>query len=93
MSSGCLVFLNRELRYLIETFEVAKASGNQNFKTLLDFSLGRMDARQAMAAMGIDSQEDLFLLMAQGHLPLPHLAESATQSMVDNLHALGSVGI
>lgn len=79
---------NAELRYLVETFEAAEASGNQNFKTLLDFSLGRMDDHGAMAALGIDSQEDLFLLMAQAHLPMPHLPETTTQNMVADLHAL-----
>ena len=34
---------NAELRYLVETFEAAEASSNQNFKTFLDFSLGRID--------------------------------------------------
>ena len=79
---------NAELRHLVETFEAAEASGNQNFKTLLDFSLGRSGDRAAMAALGIDSQEDLFLLMAQAHLPMPRLAESTTQDMVANLLAL-----
>ena len=79
---------NAELRHLVETFEAAEASGNQNFKTLLDFSLGRADDRAAMAALGIDSQEDLFLLMAQAHLPMPRLAESTTQDMVADLLAL-----
>ena len=69
-------------------FEAAERSGNQNFKTLLDFSLGRMDDGQALATLGIDSQEDLFLLMAQAHLPMPRLAEADTQNMVDSLHAL-----
>jgi hypothetical protein len=32
-----------ELRYLVETFEAAEATGNQNYRTLLDFSLGRID--------------------------------------------------
>jgi hypothetical protein len=41
-------------------------------------------------ALGIDSQEDLFLLMAQAHLPMPRLPEADTQSMVDSLHALAS---
>ena len=31
---------NAELRYLVETFESAEFSGNQNYKVLLDFSLG-----------------------------------------------------
>ncbi|MFC6520678.1 hypothetical protein ACFQAT_13835 [Undibacterium arcticum] len=79
---------NAELRYLVETFEAAEASDNQNFKTLLDFSLGRAGDHVAMTALGIDSQEDLFLLMAQAHLPMPRLPEPTTQSMVDSLHAL-----
>ncbi len=79
---------NAELRYLVETFEAAEAAGNQNFKILLDFSLGRVDDHAAIAALGIDNQEDLFLLMAQAHLPMPRLPESVTQNMVDNLHAL-----
>ena len=79
---------NAELRYLVETFEAAEAAGNQNFKILLDFSLGRVDDHAALAALGIDNQEDLFLLMAQAHLPMPRLPESVTQNMVDNLHAL-----
>jgi hypothetical protein len=79
---------NGELRYLVETFEAAEAAGNQNFKTLLDFSLGRVNDLQAMATLGIDSQEDLFLLMAQAHLPAPRLPDAATQDMVADLHAL-----
>lgn len=79
---------NAELRYLVETFEAAEGSGNQNFKTLLDFSLGRVDSAVAMDALGIDSEEDLFLLMAQAHLPMPRLSAEVTQSMVDSLHAL-----
>ncbi len=79
---------NAELRYLVETFEAAEASSNQNFKTLLDFSLGRIDDLTAMNTLGIDSQEDLFLLIAQSHLPMPRISELATQGMVDSLHAL-----
>ncbi len=79
---------NAELRYLVETFEAAEVGGNQNFRTLLDFSLGRIDDHSALAALGIESQEDLFLLMAQAHLPMPRLPEDATQRMVENLHDL-----
>lgn len=81
---------NAELRYLVETFEAAEAGGNQNFRTLLDFSLGRIDDRLAMKTLGIDSDEDLFLLMAQAHLPMPRLSESSTRRMVDDLNALRS---
>lgn len=79
---------NAELRYLVETFEAAENGGNQNFRVLLDFSLGRIDDLAAMAALGIDSAEDLFLLMAQAHLPMPRLPESATREMVDELRTL-----
>lgn len=79
---------NAELRYLVETFESAENTGNQNFRTLLDFSLGRIDDLAAMNALGIGSEEDLFLLMAQAHLPMPRLLESTTQDMVDGLNKL-----
>ena len=79
---------NAELKHLVETFEAAEVSGNQNFRTLLDFSLGRADGNDAMATLGLDSQEDLFLLMAQAHLPMPRLPQSATQSMVESLNQL-----
>ncbi len=81
---------NAELRYLVETFEAAEAGGNQNFRTLLDFSLGRIDDVAALAALGIDSQEDLFLLMAQAHLPMPRLPEAQTKKMINTLHQLAS---
>ena len=79
---------NAELRYFVETFEAAEASSNQNFKILLDFSMGRIDDESAMRALGIDSQEDLFILMAQVHLPMPRLSDASTQTMVASLHAL-----
>ena len=80
--------LNAELQYLVETFESAEASNNQNFKILLDFSLGRADGNDTLAALGLDSQEDLFWLMAQAHLPMPRLPQSTTQAMVDSLKEL-----
>jgi hypothetical protein len=82
---------NAELRYLVETFEAAHASGNQNYPNLLAFSLGQSDAQATMNKLGIDSLEDLFLLMAQAHLPMPRLADSATDAMVQALHTLPTV--
>ena len=79
---------NAELRYLVDTFEAAESAGNQNFGTLLDFSLGKIDDLTAMQTLGLDSQEDLFLLMAQAHLPMPRLPEQVTQNMVEKLNAL-----
>lgn len=76
---------NIVLRHLVETFEAGEVSANQNFTILLDFSLGRRDDRDAMVALGIDSEEDLFLLMAQVHLPMPRLPESVTRAMVISL--------
>jgi hypothetical protein len=79
---------NAELRYLVETFEAAEAASNQNFRTLLNFSLGKIDDLQAIEALGIESAEDLFLLMVQAHLPMPRLPDSVTQGMIDVLNAL-----
>lgn len=79
---------NAELRYFVETFELAEASGNQNYRILLDFSLGRIDDLAAMRALSIDAEEDLFLLVAQAHLPMPRLSETATLRMVAELNAL-----
>lgn len=81
---------NAELRHLVETFESAEHSGNQNFKVLLDFSLGRLAGDAAMRALGIDSAEDLFLLMAQAHLPMPRLPDAMTQNMIDQLKSLSA---
>jgi hypothetical protein len=41
-----------------------------------------------MRALGIDSEEDLFLLMAQAHLPMPRLPDAVTRDMVDQLNSL-----
>ena len=81
---------NAELRYLVETFEAAEKNGNQNFRILLDFSLGRIDGSAAKDALGIDSEEDLFLLMAQARVPMPRLPEARTRRMVETLNALAT---
>lgn len=79
---------NAELRYLVETFDAAEKSGNQNYAALLAFSLGQRDAAATREKLGVDSAEDLFLLMAQAHLPMPRLSDEATNAMVQSLHAL-----
>ncbi|MFA7666982.1 MAG: hypothetical protein WCY32_12790 [Burkholderiaceae bacterium] len=80
---------NAQLRYLVETFESADTGRNANYATLLAFSLGRLDAGAALQALGLDSEEDLFLLMAQAHLPMPRLPDDDTAGMVQALHKLG----
>jgi hypothetical protein len=61
---------------------------NHNFKTLLDFSLGHTDDRNTTDALGIDTDEALFLLMAQAHLPMPRLHSTDTLLMA---HELGTL--
>ena len=80
---------NAQLRYLVETFERAEASRNANYLTLLGFSLGALGADEAMQALGLDSEEDLFLMMVQAHLPMPRLPQAETDDMVKSLHNLG----
>lgn len=79
---------NAQLSYLVETFEVAETAHNDNYSTLLAFSLGRLTGREAMRKLGIESEEDLFLLMSQAHLPMPRLPEEEIRHMVDTLHKL-----
>jgi hypothetical protein len=55
---------------------------------LLDFSLGRINDLQAMEALGIQSEEDLFLLMTRAHLPMPRLDAGITREMAESLHSL-----
>lgn len=81
---------NAELRHLVESFEAAERSGNQNFKVLLDFSLGRLSDTEALRALGIAGEEDLFLLMAQAHLPMPRLPDAVTRTMVEQLKSLSA---
>jgi hypothetical protein len=68
LATSINALFNTELRHLVETYEAAEAHGNHNFQTLLDFSLGRINDIQAMEALSLDSEEDLFLLMARAHL-------------------------
>lgn len=81
---------NTQLRYLVETFEGGKVNRNENYSNLLAFSLGTLDGRTVMKRLGIDSEEDLFLLMAQARLPMPRLPDEETGQMVAALHALGA---
>lgn len=81
---------NAQLRYLVENFEAGEVSDNDNYATLLAFSLGHADDRATMRQLGIDSEEDLFLLMAQARLPMPRLPEAETLSMVETLRNMCS---
>ncbi len=58
---------------------------NQHYKDLVAFSLGQATITQTLERLGTDNAEDLFLLMAQAHLPMPRLPEAATQAMVQSL--------
>jgi hypothetical protein len=88
LATSINALFNTELRHLVETYEAAEAHGNHNFQTLLDFSLGRINDIQAMEALSLDSEEDLFLLMARAHLPMPRLDADTTRKMAESLHAL-----
>ena len=55
---------------------------------LLGFALGRISDLEVMEQLHLEHEEDLFLLMAQAHLPLPRLADQATEAMVSDLQQL-----
>ena len=67
---------------LVETCELAERHGNRNAALLLGFDL------EVMEQLHLEHEEDLFLLMAQAHLPLPRLADQATEAMVSDLQQL-----
>lgn len=72
---------------LVETCELAERHGNRN-AALLRFALGRSSDLEVMELLHLEHEEDLFLLMAQAHLPLPRLADQATEAMVSDLQQL-----
>lgn len=88
LATSINALFNAELRHLVETYEAAEVHGNHNFQTLLDFSLGRINDIQTMERLAIASEEDLFILMARAHLPMPRLSVAETEAMVQSLHAL-----
>ena len=88
LATSINALFNAELRHLVETYEAAEVHGNHNFQTLLDFSLGRINDVQAMDRLGIDSEEDLFVLTARAHLPMPRLSVGETEEMARSLRAL-----
>lgn len=73
---------------LVETCELAERHGNRNAALLLGFALGRSSDLEVMELLHLE-HKDLFLLMAQAHLPLPRLADQATEAMVSDLQQLG----
>ena len=73
---------------LLETCEPAERHGNRNAALLLGFALGRSSDLEVMEQLHLEHEEDLFLLMAQAHLPLPRLADQATEAMVSDLPQL-----
>ena len=80
--------LNAELRYLVETCELAERHGNRNASLLLAFSLGRISDLEVMEQLNLEQEEDLFLLLTQAHLPMPRLPDQATEAMVSDLKQL-----
>ena len=75
---------------LLETCEPAERHGNRNAALLLGFALGCISDLEVMGQLHLEHEEELFLLMAQAHahLPLPHLADQATEAMVSDLQQL-----
>ena len=70
---------------MTSTFEAAEYSSHQNVISLLDVSLGRLNDLEVKDHLGIDSDEDLFILMAHNHLPMPRLSSDKTQDVAESL--------
>ncbi len=65
-------------------------SASDNKQLLLEFSRGCQDSDFIKATLGLESEEDLVLLMAKAGLPMPVLPEHLTLAMVVELHQLPS---
>ena len=75
---------------MTSTFEAAESSSHQNVISLLDVSLGRLNDLEVKDPLGIDSDEELFILMAHSHLPMPRLASDKTQYVAESLNAVSA---
>lgn len=76
------------LQYLVDTLQAGEQTGNTNYSTLLDFSLGRICEHDALTELRVTSVHDLFHLLKQVRLPKPQLSNTQTQQMVRLLHQL-----
>jgi hypothetical protein len=88
MDTSINALFNFQLNYLVDTFEQSEQNINDNYHALFEFSIGKIDYRQVMDRLAIDSEEDLFLLMVQAHLPMPRLSSERTEAMVEELQLL-----
>ena len=59
-----------------------------NTQALLSFSLGKTDSLTTMKILNIETEEELFLLMAQAKLSMPKISVIETQKMVNQLNQL-----
>ncbi len=50
--------------------------------------MGQATIKQTLKQLGTDNAEELFLLMAQAHLPMPRLPETVKRTMAQGLHQL-----
>lgn len=80
--------LNAIVRTLLAGFIESVGEKDQqpeNYRKLLNFSLGKVTYRALMRDLSIDSDEDLFLMMCGAGLPMPSLPEEETQKMVNHI--------
>lgn len=81
--------LNAVVRTLLAGFVASVGEKNQqqpeNYRKLLNFSLGKVTYRSLIRELNIDSDEDLFLMMCGAGLPMPSLSEEETQKMLEHI--------
>ena len=77
-------------RDLLRRAKVLAARNDTSVSALLNAELRYLveTCEPAMEQLHLEHEEDLFLLMAQAHLPMPRLPEEATTAMVAQLEAL-----
>lgn len=60
----------------------------QTLAKLTAFAQGQQGADEVKECLGLDSDEELFLLMMRAELPMPRLDDATTAAMVSALHQL-----
>lgn len=68
--------------------KIRNSEESENYRKLLDFSLGRITFRQVMLEMNILSDEKLFLMMCGAELPMPTLSDEDTAEMSNNMERI-----
>lgn len=68
------------LKHFSQDVESIDENALGNFQTLFDFSIGKINYRQAQKRLGVNDRT-LFIMMCKAGLPMPRLSERETERL------------